>query len=131
MHYCNFILSIDIIQPISKKWHIIFSNWSQWRHCIGPLCIHLCRGALHLQYQTKLYYLTRIDMYSYVLMQTTTLLWSRSTYLLTYLLYLNDVLLWTIWHIQSNLALRNFLVPLKLFLNAKSSLSQTLNKSTI
>ena len=33
--------------------------------------------------------------------------------------------------IQSNLAIRNFLVTLKLFLNAKSSLSQTLNQSTI
>ena len=33
--------------------------------------------------------------------------------------------------IQSNLAIRNFLVTLKLFLNAKSSLLQTLNQSTI
>ena len=33
--------------------------------------------------------------------------------------------------VQSNLAIRNFLVTLKLFLNAKSSLLQTLNQSTI
>ena len=51
-------------------------------HCIGPSSNHLCRGALQLQYQTKLYYLTHIDMYSYLLKQTTTLLWSRSTYYL-------------------------------------------------
>ena len=33
--------------------------------------------------------------------------------------------------IQSNLAIRNFLVTLKLFLNAKSSLLQKLNQNTI
>ena len=33
--------------------------------------------------------------------------------------------------VKSNLTIRNFLVTLKLFLNAKSSLLQTLNQSTI
>ena len=35
------------------------------------------------------------------------------------------------WIMQSNLVIRNFLVTLKLFLNAKCSLSQTINQSTI